>query len=181
MGSCRARSVYLATRLLGRLSPLNGLPVLCTFFRQKLTTALLRWIIYIINMCTKANRTLGFLRRNFYSCLQDVKSSILRTCSPDLAVVFGIPRVWSFKKKLKKVQNGAARFVTSNYCFETGSMTGILEKIRWESLKKMERDSRVLYKGLTGAAIIPTNVLIHPSPTPPHPTPPHPHPNPSLK
>ena len=40
-GSCRARSVYLTTRLLGRLSPLSGLPVLCTFFRQKLTTALL--------------------------------------------------------------------------------------------------------------------------------------------
>ena len=40
MGSCRARSVYLTTRLLGRLS-LSGSPVLCTFFRQKLTTALL--------------------------------------------------------------------------------------------------------------------------------------------
>ena len=41
MGSCRARSVYLTTRLLGRLSPLSSSPVLCTFFRQKLTTALL--------------------------------------------------------------------------------------------------------------------------------------------
>ena len=41
MGSCRARSVYLTTHLLGRLSPLSGKPVLCTFFRQKLTTALL--------------------------------------------------------------------------------------------------------------------------------------------
>ena len=41
MGSCRALSVYLTTRLLGRLSPLSGLPVLCTFFHQKLTTPLL--------------------------------------------------------------------------------------------------------------------------------------------
>ena len=41
VGSCRVRSVYLTTRLLGSLSPLSGLPVLCTFFRQKLTTALL--------------------------------------------------------------------------------------------------------------------------------------------
>ena len=41
MGSCRARSVYQTTRLLGRLSPLSGWPILCTFFRQKLTTALL--------------------------------------------------------------------------------------------------------------------------------------------
>ena len=36
MGSCRARSVYLTTHILGRLSPLSGSPVLCTFFRQKL-------------------------------------------------------------------------------------------------------------------------------------------------
>ena len=41
MESCRAWSVYLTTRLLGRLSPLSGYPVLCTFFHQKLTTALL--------------------------------------------------------------------------------------------------------------------------------------------
>ena len=45
MGSCRARSVYLTTRLLGRLSPLSGSSVLCTFFRQKLTTALLETIV----------------------------------------------------------------------------------------------------------------------------------------
>ena len=37
MGSCQGRSVYLTTLLLGRLSPLSGWPVLCTFFRQKLT------------------------------------------------------------------------------------------------------------------------------------------------
>ena len=36
MGSCRVQSVYLTTRLLGRLSPLSGWPVFCTFFRQKL-------------------------------------------------------------------------------------------------------------------------------------------------
>ena len=37
MGSL-ARSVYLITLFLGRLSPLGSKPVLCTFFRQKLTT-----------------------------------------------------------------------------------------------------------------------------------------------
>ena len=42
MGSCRARSVYLTTGLLGRLSPLSGKSVLCTFFHQKLTTTLLK-------------------------------------------------------------------------------------------------------------------------------------------
>ena len=33
----------------------------------------LKWNTHIINICTKANRTLGFLRRNLYSCPQDVK------------------------------------------------------------------------------------------------------------
>ena len=39
-------------------------------------------------------------------------------------------------QEIEKVQKRAARFVTSNYCFETGSMTGILEKLKYESLKK---------------------------------------------
>ena len=54
-----------------------------------------------------------------------------------MAVVFGIPKVGLFKKK--KNQNTAARSVTSNYCFETESMTGILEQLRWESQVKEER------------------------------------------
>ena len=43
-------------------------------------------------------------------------------------------------------------------------MTGILEKLKWESLKKRRRDSRLilLYKGLKGAATIPTDDLIPP-------------------
>ena len=36
----------------------------------------------------------------------------------------------TLQEEIKKVQNTAVRFVTSNYCFETGSMTGILEKLR---------------------------------------------------
>ena len=41
-------------------------------------------------------------------------------------------------------------------------MTGILEQLKWESLKKRRRDSRIimLYKGLNGAASIPTNDLV---------------------
>ena len=41
MGSCQAQSVYLTTLLLGRFSCLSSSSVLCTFFRQKLTAALL--------------------------------------------------------------------------------------------------------------------------------------------
>ena len=40
------------------------------------------------------------------------------------------------REELEKVQKRAARFVTSNYIYEIGSMTGILKQLKWESLKK---------------------------------------------
>ena len=40
------------------------------------------------------------------------------------------------QEEMEKVQNRAVKLVTSNYCFETRSINGILEKLRWESLKK---------------------------------------------
>ena len=55
-----------------------------------------------------------------------------------------------------------ARFVTRYYVYETGSMTGILVQLKWESLKKRRKDNRLilLYKGLKGKARIPTDDLI---------------------
>ena len=35
----------------------------------------LRWNTHVSSICTKANRTLGFLRRNLYACPQDVKEA----------------------------------------------------------------------------------------------------------
>ena len=60
------------------------------------------------------------------------------------------------QEELEKVQKRAARLVNGNYMYETGSMTGILEQLKWESLKKRRRDSRIImhYKGLKGAASI---------------------------
>ena len=38
-------------------------------------TSDLRWNTHVSNVCTKANRTLGFLRRNLYSCPQEIKEA----------------------------------------------------------------------------------------------------------
>ena len=38
-------------------------------------TSDLKWNTHIRYMCTKANRTLGFLGRNLFSCLKDVKEA----------------------------------------------------------------------------------------------------------
>ena len=72
------------------------------------------------------------------------------------------PHPVKLQEELEKVQNRAARFVTRNYVYETGSMTGILGQLKWESLKKRRKDNRLilLYKGLKGKARIPTDDLI---------------------
>ena len=59
------------------------------------------------------------------------------------------------------MQRRAAKFVTGNYNYETGSMTGILGQLKWESLKKRRIDNRLilLYKGLKGKASVPTDNL----------------------
>ena len=45
------------------------------------------------------------------------------------------PNTDKLQEELEKVQNLAARFATRNYVYETGSMTGILGQLEWESLK----------------------------------------------
>ena len=66
------------------------------------------------------------------------------------------------QEELESMQKCSARFVTGNYNYETGSMTGILGQLKWESLKKRRKDNRLilLYKGLKGKASVPTDDLI---------------------
>ena len=72
------------------------------------------------------------------------------------------PQSILLQDELEKVQKRAARFVTGNYTYETGRMTGIPDQLKWESLKKRRKDSRLimLYKGLKGAASIHTVDLV---------------------
>ena len=69
-----------------------------------------------------------------------------------MAVWFGTPPGVVLQEELESVQKRAVRFVTGNYNYETGSMTGILGQLKWESLKKRRKDNRLilLYKGLKG-------------------------------
>ena len=78
-----------------------------------------------------------------------------------MAVQFGTPRC-SSSGRIRKRAKSAARFVAGNYSDETGSMTGILGQLKWESLKKKRKDNRLilLYKGLKGKASVPTDDLI---------------------
>ena len=53
-------------------------------------TSDLRWNTHVSNVCTKANRILGFLSRNLYSCPQEVKEAVYKgNCAPS-------PGLWQF-------------------------------------------------------------------------------------
>ena len=124
----------------------------------------LKWNTHISNVCTKANRTLGFLRRNLFSCPQDVREAAYKgLVRPILEYGSSVwdPHYEGLIDDLEKVQKRAARFVTRNYTYEKGSMIGILKKLKWESLQKRRKDNRIilLYKGLKGRTKYPRMTL----------------------
>ena len=113
----------------------------------------LEWSTHVNNVCTKANRTLGFLRHNLSACPQDVKemayNGLLRPLYyPCLGPIWN-----SCPGELEKVQNRAARFVTGNYNFEAGSMISILKQLEWESLNKRRKGSKLVLLLKDGASI----------------------------
>ena len=65
-------------------------------------TSDLKWNSHVRNVCSKANRTLGFLRRNLFSCPQDVKGMqlIREWCvqSSNMEAQSGIPMHQVFRK-----------------------------------------------------------------------------------
>ena len=94
----------------------------------------LKWNTHISNICTKANRTLGILRRTLFSCPQNVKETAYKgMVRPILEYGCSVwdPHPNKLQEELEKVQNRAARFVTRNYVYETGSMTRILRQLKW--------------------------------------------------
>ena len=118
-------------------------------------TSDLKWNSHSRNVCSKAIRTLGFLRQNLFSCPQDMKEaaykSMVRPILEYGSTVWD-PRCNGLNDELENVQKRATRFVTRNYSYESGSMTGILEELKWETLQKRRKDNRLilLYKGLKG-------------------------------
>ena len=89
-------------------------------------TSDLRWNTHVSNVCTKDNRTLRFLRRNLYSFPQEVKEAaykgLVRPVLDYGSSVWDSPGLF-LHEELESVQKRAARLVTGNYNYETGSMT----------------------------------------------------------
>ena len=96
-----------------------------------------------------------------FSCHQDVKEAAFKSLVRPIlnyGSSFWDPHCNGRNGELENVKKRAARFVTRKYSRETGSMTVILEELKWEALQKRRKDNWLilLYKGLKGKARIPT-------------------------
>ena len=92
----------------------------------------LGWETHINKITSKANRTLGFLRRNIYKCPQGIKVQAYKALvRPHLEYASAVwdPYRQKHINSIEMVQRRACRFVTSNYSREPGTITHIVKKL----------------------------------------------------
>jgi hypothetical protein len=118
--------------------------LVCTF------TSDLRWNDYVNNICNKANRTIGCLKRNLNIGYTTVKQNIYNALVRPL-VGYAIP-VWNPHHqteidRIEMVQRRAARCVTNSHN-NRSSVNQMLEHLEWKSLEQRRKDARLtmMYK-----------------------------------
>ena len=128
----------------------------------------LHWGKHIEDICAKAYRILGLLKRNLSACTKEVKlqgyKGLVRPVLEYASAAWD-PHQKYLQEKIEGVQKSAARFITSDYSREPGSMTEILQDLDLEPLQERRRQSRLILfcKGIFNQAKLPTEVLEEPT------------------
>ena len=113
-------------------------------------TSDLSWSHHVNRVTAKANRTLGFLRRNIKRAPATLKEQAYKTLvRPTLEFSSSVwdPHTKKDSDQVEKVQRRAARFTLARY-HNTSSVTSMLEELGWKDLKQRRAKARVtlLYK-----------------------------------
>ena len=108
----------------------------------------LQWSKHIDNTVSKANRTMGFIRRNLRDCTKPVKAAAYTTMArPTLeyaSTVWG-PHSSAETHKLEQVQRRAARFVHNNYTERTpGCVTHMVPSEKRRKRRRKLKDLKLL-------------------------------------
>ena len=128
-------------------------------------TSDLRWNTHVSNVCTKANRTLGFLRRNLYSCPQEVKEAaykgLVRPVLDYGSSVWDPPDI-VLQEELESVQKPMPDLWQVITIMKLGVWQAFLDSLNGNPSRKRRKDNKLilLYKGLKGKASVPTDDLI---------------------
>ena len=126
-----------------------------------------KWDSHINSITTKANKTLGFLRRNINISSTTVKEQAYKSLvRPSLKYACFVwdPYTKENIAQLEQVQRRAARYVTNRY-HNTSSVSNMIEHLNWQSLADRGSAAHLvmLYKILHELVTIPkTDILLLP-------------------
>ena len=133
-------------------------------------TKTLNWKAQVSNVKNKANKTLGFIKRNLHSCPEGIKSrayiSLVRPTIEYASTVWDPCRQYQIQW-LENVQRRAARFAARTYGSEQGSVTRALNHLQWPSLQHRRKVARLtlLHKALHSEAAVNIPLYIEHKPT----------------
>ena len=108
----------------------------------------LKWKKQYKNIHQKASSLLGLLKRNFSKCPAHIKEKCYTTLVLPI-IEYGCP-VWDPQyttdiQFLERLQKRAARFVTGNYCMETGNSEKNLKTLGWDTLEERRLRTKLIY------------------------------------
>ena len=106
----------------------------------------LKWNAHIDNITTKANQTLGFLRRNIKVHSENLKETAYKTLvRPQLEYGSTVWSPYSTNQidQVESVQRRAARWVKRDYA-RTSSVTDMLASLNWRRLALRRIDQRLV-------------------------------------
>ena len=106
----------------------------------------LTWNNHINNITTKANQTLGFLRRNIKVHSERLKSTAYKTLvRPQLEYSSTVwsPYTGTQIDQLESVQRRAARWTKHDFC-RTSSVTDMMSSLKWRRLDLRRIDQRLI-------------------------------------
>ena len=114
----------------------------------------LKWNTHVTKVASKANRVLGFIRRNLHSCPEAVRQSAYFTLvQPQLEYASSTWGPFTQKNiaELEKVQRRSARFVKNDYRWDS-SPTAMMQQMKWDSLAERRKARRLVmfYKSVQG-------------------------------
>jgi ribosomal protein L22 len=108
----------------------------------------LTWSKHVDTTAGKANRALGFLRRNINDCNTRVKAAAYITMVRPImeyASSAWDPHTKKDAQKLESVQRRAARFACNNYRDKTpGCVDNMLQSLQWNSLEERRKTNRLI-------------------------------------
>lgn len=124
----------------------------------------LTWDSHITKTINKANRSLGFVRRNIHTSSRTAKETAYKSLvRPVLEYCCAAwdPYYKCYIDQLEMVQRRAARYVMHRYHY-TYSVNDMLHQLEWETLQVRREKIRLtlLYKTIHGLIAIPCDVLV---------------------